>query len=269
MKKKMNPFVKARYEHGYKALAAFAKVLEIPVSTVTNWETGRVSAVQSNAGWENFHKYYKALGWSKSRATENLENLYKWTKDPNVEVIKPNWEDYKNIVPYIGINPNAGDDVTANSDVSVDDTTNPLKAWRHKNHYSVEDAAKLMEISPILLSDIEDGVQKPNPFCVKKIIDIAGLSFHQVTKIFIDAQKAIEEEKNKEPKIVINPPEILEVPKAETATLPYTPAEHVTYETSHNDPVMITATDSQRLLDIVYGNITLDEYREIERMLGR
>lgn len=270
MKTKVNPFIKARFEHGYKSGTEFARVINVSQNNISRWERGACATVYEGKTWDAFHRFYKALGWSKERALENLENVHKWAQDPDVELVKPNWEDYKNIVPYIGINPTAGDDVTATPDYEIhsgvavqSDTTNPLKAWRHENNYSVEDAAKLMEFSPIVLSDIEDGVQKPNAFCLKKIVDISGLSFQQVNKIFIDAQKAIEEEKSKEP-------EVPEVEEPKVVTLPYIPeAARPTTECITSDAIMMSGADARRLLDIVYGKITLEEYREIEKMIGR
>lgn len=279
MIQKVNPFVKARYEHGYRGIGSLVKELGIPLSTATNWETGRVSAIQANAGWANFHKYYKALGWSKERAIENLENVYKWTKDPNIELIKPNWDDYKNIVPYIGINPNVGDDVTDTTTSHVVNETNPLKAWRHANHYSVEDAAKLMEFSPITLSDIEDGVVPANAFCLRKIVDVSGLSFHQITKLFVDNEKERQKAKKLEEEEEAKKLEEGTLKVAEIADpLPMEPigttvlplpniGEGDGYETLKIDTSKSEL--SQRILDIVYGKVSLEEYREIEHLLGR
>ena len=172
---KVNPFVAARYNAGYRSRDAFAEKIGVSKATYKHWEMGYGATIYSN-NLSGFKKMCDIFGWTYEEGYNNLSNLNKWRKDKNINVVKPT-----GIVELATLD-------TSNTDISkeLEMIDNPLKVWRGQNNLTRSEAAKLCNIDINVYSDCEDGVKKPNGFDLTKILKGTGLGFVDIQKIFRD-----------------------------------------------------------------------------------
>ena len=172
---KVNPFVAARYNAGYRSRDAFAEKIGVSKATYKHWEMGYSATIYSN-NLSGFKKMCDIFGWTYEEGYNNLSNLNKWMKDKNINVTKPTC-----IVDLATLD-------TSNTDISKEQEMldNPLKVWRGQNNLTRSEAAKLCNIDINVYSDCEDGVKKPNGFDLTKILHGTGLGFVDIQKIFRD-----------------------------------------------------------------------------------
>ena len=172
---KVNPFVEARYNAGYRSRDVFAKKIGVSKETYGNWERGEGTTVYSNT-LTGFKKMCDIFGWTYEEGYNNLSNLNKWRKDKSINVVKPT-----GTVELATLD-------TSNTDVSKEQEMldNPLKVWRGQKNLTRSEAAKLCNVDINVYSDCEDGVKKPSGFDLTKILKGTGLGFVDVQKIFRD-----------------------------------------------------------------------------------
>jgi DNA-binding XRE family transcriptional regulator len=172
---KINPFVEARRNAGYRSRDAFAEKIGVTKSTYKHWEMGVNATVYSN-NLSGFKKMCDIFGWSYEEGLNNLSNLNKWRKDKNINVVKPT-----GTVELATLD-------TSNTDISKEQEMldNPLKIWRGQKNLTRSEAAKLCHVDINVYSDCEDGVKKPNGFDLTKILKGTGLGFVDIQKIFRD-----------------------------------------------------------------------------------
>lgn len=172
---KVNPFVAARYNAGYRSRDAFAEKIGVSKATYKHWEMGYSATIYSN-NLSGFKKMCDIFGWTYEEGYNNLSNLNKWMKDKNINVTKPTC-----IVDLATLD-------TSNTDISkeTDMLDNPLKIWRGQKNLTRSEAAKLCNVDINVYSDCEDGVKKPNGFDLTKILKGTGLGFVDIQKIFRD-----------------------------------------------------------------------------------
>lgn len=172
---KINPFIEARYNAGYRSRDAFAKKIGVSKETYGNWERGEGTTVYSN-NLTGFKKMCDIFGWTYEEGYNNLSNLNKWRKDKNINVVKPT-----GMVELATLD-------TSNTDISKEQEMldNPLKVWRGQKNLTRSEAAKLCNVDINVYSDCEDGVKKPSGFDLTKILKGTGLGFVDIQKIFRD-----------------------------------------------------------------------------------
>ena len=307
---RINPFVKARYEHGYKTLTKFVKDIGISRSKYWTWEAGRITCVRSDSSYD-FHKVCKAFEWTDEEGTENLSNLYRWTKNPDIEIVKPNWDDYKHIKPHLGKEVPMCTLDTTNTDISheLELLDNPLVKWRAENNLTKYVASELIGINSTDYALIEDGVFKPASDILTKITEATGLSITQLAKIYKPAtvKDIVEDMQTPEYKEMVNEAvekadEIIDYDKNDETvgnvldTLNEEQRKAVAYtigglskskdrkdildiihhlldnrgsEKTEVFHAQLSYRETQEILDIIYGKVTLDEYRSIEIILNR
>lgn len=182
---KFNPFVTARYNAGYRSQNALAKVINVRRPTYSQWEQGKYASVYSD-NLSGFKKMCDIFGWTYEEGLNNLSNLNKWRKDPNINIVNPTMEQAKAIAKTW--KPELTTLDTSNTDISKEEKMldNPLKIWRGQNNLTRSEAAKLCNIDINVYSDCEDGVKKPNGFDLTKILKGTGLGFVDIQKIFRD-----------------------------------------------------------------------------------
>ena len=204
---KFNPFVVARLNAGYRSQDALAQVIGVKRPTYGQWEQGKFAAVYE-INLSGFKKMCDVFGWTYEEGLNNLSNLNKWYKDPNIHIVKPTMEQAKAIAKTF--KPKLTTLDTSNTDISKETAMldNPLKVWRGKNNLTRSEAAKLCHVDVNVYSDCEDGIKKPNGFDLTKILKGSGLHFIDIQKIFRDdtvknvienALNALEDSKNPDP----------------------------------------------------------------------
>lgn len=198
---KFNPFVTARLNAGYKSQNAFAKVINVSRPTYSQWEQGKYASVYEHT-LTGFKKMCDIFGWTYEEGLNNLSNLNKWRKDPNVNIVNPTMEQAKAMVKTW--KPELATLDTSNTDISkeIKMIDNPLKVWRGQKNLTRSEAAKLCHVDVNVYSDCEDGIKKPNGYDLTKILKGTGLGFLDIQKIFSDdtvkeaIENAITESKN-------------------------------------------------------------------------
>lgn len=172
---KINPFVEARRNAGYRSQNDLAQAIGVTRSTYRQWETGICASVYT-CNLSGFKKMCDIFGWTYEEGYNNLSNLNKWRKDKNINVVKP-----ADMVELATLD-------TSNTDISKEQEMldNPLKIWRGKHNLTRSEAAKLCHVDINVYSDCEDGVKKPNGFDLTKILKGTGLGFIDIQKIFRD-----------------------------------------------------------------------------------
>ena len=182
---KFNPFVVARLNAGYRSQDALAQVIGVKRPTYGQWEQGKFAAVYE-INLSGFKKMCDVFGWTYEEGLNNLSNLNKWYKDPNIHIVKPTMEQAKAIAKTW--KPNFTTLDTSKTDISKETAMldNPLKVWRGKNNLTRSEAAKLCHVDVNVYSDCEDGIKKPNGFDLTKILKGSGLHFIDIQKIFRD-----------------------------------------------------------------------------------
>lgn len=182
---KFNPFVVARLNAGYRSQDALAQVIGVKRPTYGQWEQGKFAAVYE-INLSGFKKMCDVFGWTYEEGLNNLSNLNKWYKDPNIHIVKPTMEQAKAIAKTW--KPKLTTLDTSETDISKETAMldNPLKVWRGKNNLTRSEAAKLCHVDINVYSDCEDGIKKPNGFDLTKILKGSGLHFIDIQKIFRD-----------------------------------------------------------------------------------
>ena len=303
---KINPFIQARYEHGYKTLTKFVKDIGISRSKYWTWEAGKISCVRSDSSYD-FHKVCKAFEWTDEEGTENISNMYQWHKNPDIEIIKPNWDDYKHIKPHLGKEVPMCTLDTTNTDISheLEMLDNPLAKWRAENNLTRYEAGEYVGMDSVLYEMFESGHYKPSSEELKNITEATGLSVTQIAKIYkpigsdrpaglteeIEKAKSNLEQNETTDETVGNVLDTLNEEQRKAVAyvvgrlskskdrkdildiihhlLDNRGGEKKEIEVSSPNVLTITWGETQRILDIVYGKITLDEYRKIEMIFGR
>ncbi len=182
---KFNPFTTARLNAGYKSQDKLAQAIGVTRSTYSQWEQGRWASVYDH-NLAGFKKMCNIFGWTYEEGLNNLSNLNKWRKDPNVYIVKPTMKQAKSVAK--SWKPELATLDTSNTDISKEQEMldNPLKIWRGKQNLTRSEAAKLCHVDINVYSDCEDGVKKPNGFDLTKILKGTGLGFVDIQKIFRD-----------------------------------------------------------------------------------
>ena len=201
---KFNPFVAARLNAGYRSQDALAQVIGVKKPTYGQWEQGKFATVYE-INLSGFKKMCDVFGWTYEEGINNLSNLNKWYKDPNIHIVKPTMEQAKAIAKTW--KPKLTTLDTSNTDISKEKAMldNPLKVWRGKNNLTRSEAAKLCHVDVNVYSDCEDGIKKPNGFDLTKILKGSGLHFIDIQKIFRDdtvktvIENALEASNNPDP----------------------------------------------------------------------
>lgn len=182
---KFNPFVTARLNAGYKSQDKLAQVIGVKRSTYSQWESGKWASVYDH-NLTGFKKMCDIFGWTYEEGLNNLSNLNKWRKDPNIHIVKPFPAQARSIAK--SWKPELTTLDTSNTDISkeLEMLDNPLKVWRGKQNLTRSEAAKLCHVDVNVYSDCEDGVKKPNGYDLTKILHGTGLGFVDIQKIFSD-----------------------------------------------------------------------------------
>ena len=171
---KVNPFVKARLELGFKSAPAFSSSIGISKNKYWKWETGKVSFV-NNRSVIDFDKICKAFGWSKEEGKNNLSNMYQWVKDKNVIFVDPVIEPKQEPEKLVG---------TTGEMKKIYRGSNPLKQWRYSNNLTEAQAAEKCKVDLNVYTACEDGITKPNGTDTNKIMTASGLSFTEMARLF-------------------------------------------------------------------------------------
>lgn len=273
---KINPFIQARYEHGFRTLPALFRFIGIPFKSTYNfWEKGAFAYIYEGPSWGVFTKYCSALGITTDEGNNIMSNLHAWNRNKDIEIVKPNWDDYKHIKPFCGKNPPLTDSVapmctldTSNTDISHEKEMldNPLKRWRAEKDLTRYEAAEIIGIDSTNYALIEDGAYKPASDILAKITEATGLSLTQIAKIYCPLPDEAREEYAKLKSTTVK--DIVE----DMQTPEY--KEMVEEAVEKVDDVIDSDSrhsckEAQIILDIVYGKVTLKEYRKIEMILGR
>ena len=200
---KISPFVIARYEHGYETASSLLKEIPLDKSVYSTWENGNVSYISEGKTFIAFQKICEIFGWPLEEGRNNLSNMYKWKHDDKIKIIKPTYDEWKEMRGHTEM---ATLD-TSKTDISKEEAmlNNPLKVWRGKNNLTRSEAAKLCNVDINVYSDCEDGVKKPIGYDLTKIMNTTGVSLTQLAAMFratvgMEAlTNAIEASKNPEP----------------------------------------------------------------------
>ncbi len=200
---KISPFVIARYEHGYETASSLLKEIPLDKSVYSTWENGNVSYISEGKTFVAFQKICEIFGWTLEEGRNNLSNMYKWKHDDKIKIIKPTYDEWKEMRGHTEM---ATLD-TSKTDISKEEAmlNNPLKVWRGKNNLTRSEAAKLCNVDINVYSDCEDGVKKPIGYDLTKIMNTTGVSLTQLAAMFratvgIEAlTNAIEASKNPDP----------------------------------------------------------------------
>lgn len=200
---KISPFVIARYEHGYETASSLLKEIPLDKSVYSTWENGNVSYISEGKTFVAFQKICEIFGWTLEEGRNNLSNMYKWKHDDKIKIIKPTYDEWKEMRGHTEM---ATLD-TSKTDISKEEAmlNNPLKVWRGKNNLTRSEAAKLCNVDINVYSDCEDGVKKPIGYDLTKIMNTTGVSLTQLAAMFratvgMEAlTNAIEASKNPEP----------------------------------------------------------------------
>lgn len=182
---KFNPFVTARLNAEYTSQDKLAKAIGVSRPTYSQWERGTYASVYEH-NLAGFKKMCDIFGWTYEEGLNNLSNLNKWRKDPNINIVNPTIGQAKAIAKTW--KPNLATLDTSNTDISKEQEmlNNPLKIWRGQKNLTRSEAAKLCNVDINVYSDCEDGVKKPNGFDLTKILKGTGLGFVDIQKIFRD-----------------------------------------------------------------------------------
>lgn len=200
---KISPFVIARYEHGYETASSLYKEIHLDGGTYSMWENGNASRISEGRTFAAFHRMCEVFGWTLEGGRNNLSNMYKWKHDDKIKIIKPTYDEWKEMRGHTEM---ATLD-TSKTDISKEEAmlNNPLKVWRGKNNLTRSEAAKLCNVDINVYSDCEDGVKKPIGYDLTKIMNTTGVSLTQLAAMFratvgMEALKnAIEASKNPDP----------------------------------------------------------------------
>lgn len=182
---KFNPFAAARLNAGYSSQRKLASAIGISQPTYSQWERGKYASVYEH-NLTQFKKMCDIFGWTYEEGLNNLSNLNKWRKDPNVHIVNPTMEQAQAIAKTW--KPDLATLDTSNTDISkeMEMLDNPLKIWRGQKNLTRSEAAKLCHVDINVYSDCEDGIKKPNGFDLTKILKGTGLGFVDIQKIFRD-----------------------------------------------------------------------------------
>ena len=92
---KISPFVIARYEHGYETASSLYKEIHLDKGTYSMWENGNASRISEGRTFAAFHRMCEVFGWTLEGGRNNLSNMYKWKHDDKIKIIKPTYDEWK------------------------------------------------------------------------------------------------------------------------------------------------------------------------------
>lgn len=161
-------------------LKDFCESFGIPYNTYWNWENGNGCSCYADRSYDKVRKLCEALNMTDAEFKEAISNNYQAQKAGKFEraprkAYKPHSKKF-----------------------------NALTEWRRKENLSQLDAANLLEVSRWTYNAWELGTAKPLSGNLKKIMDLTGLSMHQIASIYTGNKESESEvsyvEKPEQPK---------------------------------------------------------------------
>ena len=161
---------------------------------------------------------------------------------------------------------------------------NPLQDLRIEHGYSVKDVADYLGMSSATVSKIFNGKQAITPKVKEGLMELFDLGYGQIcdacnrmvtfhysgdirTRSIIQDEPEVEDIAEEPVEVPEEPVEVPEEPASKIVTVtlqePVTPIVESKFEEVRQDP----DCTREKILDIVYGKITRQEYIELERLL--
>lgn len=164
------------------SLKDFCKSFGIPYNTYWNWENGNGCTCYADRSYDKVRKLCEVLNMTDAEFKEAISNNYQAQKAGKFER-----------VPRKAYRPHSK-------------KFNALTEWRRKENLSQLDAANLLEVSRWTYNAWELGTAKPLSGNLKKIMDLTGLSMHQIASIYTGDKESESEvsyvEKPEQPKSI-------------------------------------------------------------------
>ena len=152
-----------RIAAGYKSVRSFTQAIGISNGTYWNWENGYGATTYSPKSALIAKKVCEALNISDATLKEAISNNYRARSAGTMEKA-PKTEGY----------------AFKHKETSV----TVLANWRLKEQLTSNDVAELLGVSQRAYLDWENGVRKPTSNNLKNLMDLTGLSMHQIASIY-------------------------------------------------------------------------------------
>lgn len=152
-----------RIAAGYKSVKAFTKAIGVNNGTYWNWENGYGATTYAPKSALIAKKVCDAFDMSDAALKEAISNNYqarlagKMEKAPRIDGYA--FKRKKSTV---------------------------LSDWRMKEQLTSNDVAELLGVSQRTYLDWENGIRKPIGDNLKNLMDLTGLSMHQIASMYID-----------------------------------------------------------------------------------
>lgn len=286
---RINPFIEARYKLGYHSRTEFEDEIKLGRGTYYRWEHGK-SPTTNNKATIAVANFCAMTGWTNEEFATKLAMVYNWYR-LGCKVISPTWVDTPKVLLA---------DCIKTEDKSVEDETanlvepNPLVMWRLANGYSEIRMSGKAGIDLERYKLIEAGKEKPtyveaeeiSKFTDIPITDIISFYYNDKADDDFDTPEPEPENKpllskstverlndslKKSGEAILRGMSAVAKTAAETAiklpkiqTVEYG-GEVYPSQVESNPPAEIDL--SRKILNIVYGKLSLEEYLQIIEIL--
>ena len=214
--------------------AEFCSKVGMGCSTLSNYENGIVAAPQTS-NMDVIDRYARALDFDTSSVLTMISNNYHYRRSGKLHINQP------------GRN-------TSKSNILVD--------WRLNQGYTTKDVADVLGVSRATYSAWENGVNKPTGENLKNLVDLTGLSMHQIASI------SVRENTNKVTTTVVEETTSEEI-TTETVTRKETT---VMEETTKTEGKYLFIEDSdaelvEEVMKLTYGHLDCDKFMRLHTLL--
>ena len=158
-----------RIAAGYKNVRGLAKALNICAGTYWNWENGYGATTYAPRSALTAKKVCDALGISDAALKEAISNNYQAKLAGKMEKA-PRATGYA---------------YKRHNKATV------LSNWRIKEQIASRDVAEMLGVSQRTYLSWEDGTKKPTGDDLKNLIDLTGLSMHQIASMYVDDEPEV------------------------------------------------------------------------------
>lgn len=154
------------------SISAFCRSIGIKDGSYWNWENGVGATCYSQNNALTARKVCDALGISDAELKESISNNYQARKAGKMEKMNSIKSNKKR------------------------KTNNALLDWRISEGLTTIEVADILDITDATYCYWENGEHKPSTDNLRKLIELTGLSMHQIAQIYVDAHKIIDPEKD-------------------------------------------------------------------------
>lgn len=176
---RINPFIEARYRLGYHSRIEFEDEIKLGRGTYYRWEHGK-SPATNNKATVAVANFCAMTGWTNEEFASKLAMVYNWYR-LGCKVISPEWVDTPKVLLA---------DCIKTEDKSVEDETanlvepNPLVLWRLANGYSEIRMSGKAGIDLERYKLMEAGKEKPTFAEAEEISTFTGIPITEIVSFY-------------------------------------------------------------------------------------